>query len=138
MDRRLVFAIVGILVVLGGVSGYLVLHNQSTTQTTPKAPTMTMPVTGGTSNQAATGHSIVIQNFAFSPASLTVAKGTTVTWTNNDSTAHTVTETDGKKGPDSSSIDQGATYSFTYDAPGTDQYHCSIHPSMTGTVTVTE
>jgi plastocyanin len=75
---------------------------------------------------------------AFSPNSITVKKGTTVTWTNNDSTTHTVQETDGKSGPKSDNIAPGGTYTFTFVAAGSFAYHCSIHPSMTGTVTVTE
>lgn len=81
---------------------------------------------------------VSIANMAFSPTDITVKKGTTVTWTNQDSVAHTVTENDGKNGPSAPPLDQGKSYSFTYNQTGTFRYHCSIHPSMTGTVTVTE
>jgi len=74
----------------------------------------------------------------FSPASITVKKGTAVTWTNKDAVTHTVTENDEQKGPDSGDLASGKTYSFTYDTVGTFKYHCAIHPNMTGTVTVTE
>lgn len=78
---------------------------------------------------------VTIQNFAFSPASITVTKGTTVMWTNRDSTAHTVTgNTAG--GPASGHIQPGQSYSFTFNSAGTFPYHCSIHPEMTGSVTV--
>jgi len=80
----------------------------------------------------------MIKDFAFNPASLTVKKSTSVTWTNQDSSNHTVTETDGQTGPGSGSLGQGQTYSFTFNTAGTFHYKCSIHPSMTGTVTVTE
>ncbi|HVS78726.1 MAG TPA: cupredoxin family copper-binding protein [Candidatus Saccharimonadales bacterium] len=79
---------------------------------------------------------VSIQNFAFSPASITVKKGTTVTWTNNDSTAHTVTADSGD-GPNSQLLSQGQSYSFTFNQTGTFSYHCSIHTYMTGMVTVT-
>jgi plastocyanin len=79
--------------------------------------------------------SVTIHNFAFSPASVTVAPGTTVTWTNNDSTAHTVTADSGN-GPKSGQLQQGQTYSFTFSQAGTYAYHCSIHPEMKATVTV--
>src|ERR1700761_9071475 len=68
-----------------------------------------------TSNQAPTATNMVtIQNFAFSPANITVKKGTSVTWTNKDSTAHTVTETDGQTGPNSRDVNPGSSYSFTF------------------------
>ncbi len=78
---------------------------------------------------------VTIQNFAFSPAHLSVAPGTTVTWTNKDSVAHTVTS-DTSAWPDSGSVNTGQTFSFTFKKAGTYTYHCSIHPSMVGTVTV--
>lgn len=81
---------------------------------------------------------VAIQNFAFSPGSITVKKGTQVTWTNQDSVAHTVTENDGKNGPSAPPLNQGQSYSFTFNQTGTFHYHCSIHPDMTGTVTVTD
>ena len=81
---------------------------------------------------------ITINNYAFSPSSITVTKGTTVTWTNKDVVAHTVTETDGKSGPKSGDLNQNQTYSFTFNQVGTFKYDCSLHPYMTGTVIVTE
>jgi plastocyanin len=64
-----------------------------------------------------------------------VAVGTTVTWTNQDSTAHTVTANDGSF--DSGPIQPGKSFSHTFSTAGTVAYHCKIHPSMTATVTVT-
>lgn len=88
---------------------------------------------------AATGHAVVknvaIQNFAFSPATLTIAKGTTIKWTNKDSTAHTVTS-DTSAWHDSGSLAQGASFSFTFNKVGTFAYHCSIHPFMTAKIIV--
>lgn len=83
-------------------------------------------------------NTVTIANFAFSPADISVKAGTKVTWTNNDNTAHTVNETDGQSGPASGMVNPGASYSFTFDKPGTYHYHCSIHPEMTGTITVTQ
>jgi plastocyanin len=83
---------------------------------------------------AAAGSSVEIVNFAFAPASLTVAAGTTVTWTNNDSASHTVTADNGSFTSDK--LANGATFSQTFTTAGTFTYHCSIHPSMTATVTV--
>lgn len=83
-------------------------------------------------------NSVTIQNFAFNPSDITVKKGTTVTWTNQDSTGHTVTESDGQTGPASQVLGSGQTYSFTFNQAGTFHYHCTIHSEMTGSVTVTE
>src|SRR5215217_3928620 len=77
-----------------------------------------------------------IKNFAFNPPNVTVAPGTTVTWVNNDQTAHTATATDPAGAFDSGTLQPGQSYSFTFDKPGTYAYHCNIHPDMTATVTV--
>ncbi|MBO1415080.1 cupredoxin family copper-binding protein [Streptomyces sp. FH025] len=84
---------------------------------------------------AAATQSVTIANFAFSPGTLTVSKGTTVTWTNNDTDTHTVTSSGG--GPlNSSPLAKGASYSYTFTTAGTFAYICSIHPFMHGTVVV--
>jgi plastocyanin len=75
-----------------------------------------------------------ITDFAFNPGTIEIAVGTTVTWTNNDSVPHTVSQTGG--GFESGKMDQGATFSFTFDTPGTYEYFCQYHPNMTGTIIV--
>ena len=77
---------------------------------------------------------VTISGFAFGPQSISVPVGSTVTWMNQDSTAHTVTADDGSF--DSGPLAQAATFSRTFDAPGTFTYHCAIHSSMTGTIVV--
>jgi plastocyanin len=78
---------------------------------------------------------VTIANFAFDPATLTVKVGATVTWTNKDSSTHTVAWADGS--PSSGSLTSGgATYSRTFDAPGTFTYTCGIHPDMKGAIVV--
>ncbi len=76
---------------------------------------------------------IVIEQFKFNPASVTVPVGTTVTWQNKDSAAHTVTS---NQGFGSDRLEQGATFSHTFAAAGTYNYVCKFHPRMTGTVIV--
>ncbi len=89
-----------------------------------------------TPNPPPAAASVIIKDFSFSPASLSVAKGTTVRWTNNGPTTHTVTS-------NTSLFDSGniaapnGTFSYTFSTAGTYAYHCSIHPNMTGTITVT-
>ena len=77
---------------------------------------------------------VYIANMAFSPSTLTVTVNTTVTWTNNDGIAHTVTSTTGLF--DSGSIASKGTYSYTFTTAGTYSYKCNIHPTMTGTIVV--
>jgi|WetSurMetagenome_2_1015567.scaffolds.fasta_scaffold206416_1 plastocyanin len=77
---------------------------------------------------------VLIEQFTFDPAALTVPVGTVVTWTNKDGTIHTVTST--TKAFASDGLDQGGTFSHTFTAPGTYAYSCKLHPRMTGTVTV--
>ena len=85
---------------------------------------------------AAAPGAVSIANFAFSPAPLTVAPGTTVTWTNTDDEPHTVTSADGGKMFKSPALDTDDKFSFTFDKPGTYKYFCSIHPHMVGTIVV--
>jgi len=71
----------------------------------------------------------------YSPATFTAKAGTTVTWVNRDTTAHTVTSTTGLF--DSGRIDPGGSYSYTFTQTGTYQYDCSYHGWMKGTIVVT-
>lgn len=77
---------------------------------------------------------VKVDNFSFGPATLTVAVGTTVTWTNRDDIPHTVVSTE--KVFKSKVLDTDEKFSFTFDKAGTYPYFCSIHPKMTGSVVV--
>lgn len=100
--------------------------------------TMTMSAPADTAPQTpVTGNAVSIKNFAFAPSALTVKAGTTVTWTNQDSEAHTVTSRDTGGALHSAPLNPGQTYSYTFTTPGTYDYLCTIHPFMTATVTVT-
>ncbi len=78
---------------------------------------------------------IEIVDFSFQPSTITVPVGTTVTWINHGSAEHTVTSEDGTF--NSGNIAGGSEFKHTFSQPGTNNYHCSIHPSMTGQVAVT-
>jgi plastocyanin len=82
----------------------------------------------------AADHAVSIQGFAFSPGTVTIAVGDTVTWTNGDSPNHTATADDGSF--DTGSIANGASASATFSTAGTFGYHCAIHASMTATIVV--
>jgi plastocyanin len=81
-------------------------------------------------------NSVVIDNFSFGPASLTVARGTKVVWTNKDDEPHTVVSADNPKLMKSPALDSDDSFAFTFDQAGTYRYFCSIHPRMQGTVIV--
>ncbi|HZQ32833.1 MAG TPA: cupredoxin family copper-binding protein [Mycobacterium sp.] len=98
-------------------------------------PMATSGSSSATSSAPVAGTAVSIDNFAFSPASLTVKAGSTVTWTNHDEEPHTVVANDNSF--HSPGLDANGTYSYTFHAPGTFDYICSIHPFMHGTVVVT-
>jgi len=100
--------------------GFVALMMACTSDRSPTTPTQTKSVT--------------IANFAFSPASIVVAVGSTVTWTNTDGTAHTTTSD--ASGWDSGALAQNASFSHTFTTKGTFAYHCTFHSNMHGTVTV--
>jgi plastocyanin len=77
---------------------------------------------------------VTIDNFSFSPASITVPAGTTLTWTNHDDIPHTVVSDDQKF--KSKALDTDDKFSFTFTEPGTYSYFCSIHPKMVAKVVV--
>ena len=82
----------------------------------------------------AASDAVTIVNFAFAPDVLEVPAGTTVVWTNEDGAPHTATADEGTF--DSDRLDQGASFSYTFDTPGEYAYHCQYHP-MAGAITVT-
>jgi plastocyanin len=88
-----------------------------------------------TPGASAASHDVSISNFAFSPNSITIAPGDTVTWTNSDGTTHTVTGSNESWG--SGNMANGQTYTHQFNETGDFTYHCAIHPSMTGVVHVT-
>jgi plastocyanin len=77
---------------------------------------------------------VMAREFMFAPTSLTVAAGSTVTWTNKDDEPHTVVSEAGLFR--SAALDTNESFSFRFDKPGTYRYACSIHPRMVGTIVV--
>ena len=122
-EPLLVALLLALVLVLVGCSGY---GGSSSTGTSGGT---TGGSTGGTT---ASGTTIVEKGFAFSPASLEVKVGDTVTFTNEDSASHNVS-IDGKS---LGSQAQGASVTWTAAAAGTFPYSCTIHPSMTGQIVV--
>lgn len=122
------------VVVLGGCAGYSTSSTPAPVASTAGSPS-TVSGAGPASTHPTAASSIAIKDFAFSPQSLTVKAGTTVTTTNRDNTSHTWTATGGAF--DSHDLTQGKSFAFTFTKAGTFRYVCSIHSSMTGTVIVT-
>jgi len=115
----------------------------ATTHATPVMTTTPTPqVTATLLNQ--TNVSVTIRNFGFSPRILTVSKGTTVTWTNQDPTPHQIINDPGGSGfnPglgqifESGPLGTGESYSFTFTSTGLFPYRCAIHPAMEGQIIV--
>src|SRR5476651_2588013 len=129
--KRSIIVIIVILIIAAAIVGVYVLKGgkpaaspsptpSPTTTPSPAASPSTSPMSPASpspaqspSQSAQTTSNISITNFAFNPATVTVKKGTIVTWTNKDSVGHTVTETDAQAGPGSSLLAQGKSYSFT-------------------------
>jgi Plastocyanin len=80
-------------------------------------------------------HQVTIQGMAFSPATITIARGDTIRWTNADSAPHTATFRD--SGMDTGRLNRGASGEITFDRAGSFDYICAVHPSMRGRVIVT-
>ncbi len=101
--------------------------------------TMSMPTSSPAALSTAasvpvTGPHVSIANFTFSPSTLTVPVGSTVTWINQDDIPHTVTSVDGVF--KSAGLDTGDQFSYKFTKPGTYSYYCSIHPKMVGKIIV--
>ena len=91
---------------------------------------------GGTQAAPSGDVSIEILNFQFTPPNTTVKPGSKVTWTNGDTAAHSIQDTSPRATPVSPDMAKDATFSITYEQPGSYPYVCGIHQYMTGTVTV--
>ncbi len=76
-----------------------------------------------------------IKDLAYNPATIEIPAGTSITWTNSDAVPHTVTAQD-RALLQSGTLDAGATYSQTFDTPGTIDYFCEFHANMKGSIVV--
>lgn len=141
--------LLAVVVVLAGIVGIIALNsddeafptNRSETALEQPAGSQTKSGNGSEtkSNESAAKDTVEIKDFAFNPATITVKKGTKVTWTNQDTAKHDVTpdkESNDFKG--SELLAKGEKYEFIFNKTGTYTYHCTPHPHMKGTVIVTE
>jgi plastocyanin len=117
--------------------------SSKTSSSSSSSSSSAKPKTTASSGGAAAGGSkvaVVMKNIAFSPASVTVKKGGTVKWTNDDSVGHDVTKESGP-GPKFTSgakggMQQGDTFQQKFTTPGTIHYVCTVHANMRATVVV--
>jgi plastocyanin len=89
----------------------------------------------GQSNGTGNTYQVNIDNFSFTPATLTVPVGAKVTWTNKDDVPHTVVSTN-KAFAHSPALDTDQSFSYAFAKAGTYEYYCSVHPKMVGKVVV--
>jgi plastocyanin len=129
------FAAVG----LAACGGTKTTSSSAATAGTTTTMPMPAPVTTGPPPSAASAVAtpdVMITNFAFSPAVVTIKAGTTVTWTNKDEEPHTVFSSSANM-KSATLAGTTNTFSHTFSTPGTFAYNCTIHPFMHGTVVVT-
>ncbi|GHE83898.1 hypothetical protein GCM10017786_13960 [Amycolatopsis deserti] len=84
----------------------------------------------------AASQAVMMEGYAYSPSSLTVRVGDTVTWTNHDQAPHDVVTTSAPVAFKSAMLSQGQSWSYTFTTPGTYSYYCSVHPDMRATIVV--
>lgn len=130
MKKNIIFCLLVLSLMILGCSAQTQQQSQQTSTQQTTTPTQAT----GAEPAAASGSSILINGFSFRPKELTVAKGTSVTWTNQEPTKHSVISDDGKF--ESTIMAEGKSWSYTFNDAGTYTYHCGIHPGMTGTVVV--
>ena len=125
-----------IVVAVAAAVAVLILAACGSSASTASSGSSTTP--SSTSTAGGSAAAVTIQNFAFTPQTLTVKAGTTVPWTNRDSAPHTVTSADGISTSANTtslfngSVNSGAKFSYTFTKAGTYYYVCSIHKSQAG------
>lgn len=154
MAKKIIIIVLVLAVLVGGVYVFMTRSDSNSASTQEPVTsggvdsedtsaeigkTQQQPTNAGSTDTANTSTSIEIKEFAYSPAKVTVKKGTTVTWTNQDSMRHDVNpDNPTEEFEKSSLLAKGESYSVTFNTAGTYSYYCSPHPYMKGTITVTE
>ena len=127
MKRGLISGIV-IAVIIIAVIAFFILNNKPATVNN-------LPTFSSSTANHQNINAIEISNFAFSPQTVTLNAGDSISWINKDSAPHTITSNSGKELV-SSSLASGQSYSHTFNVVGTYEYHCSIHTTMKGVIIV--
>lgn len=143
MDRTKTYVVFGLVAGVLAIAGLILFNTMSKEEVgtgvdTDRQNTVQQPEQQS-EQQPVASNSVVISNHAYSPATITVKKGTTVTWTNQDFDEHDITPdspTDDFK--QSNLLGRGDSYSVTFNETGTFTYFCTPHPEMIGSVEVVE
>jgi plastocyanin len=159
MTKLIMTSIVGAVLILGVAYSPLLLGqlhvahaqgNETTAMTSSNATSMSGNLTSSNATSASGGASVSMSPGSSSPSNgkfyipdpVNVSTGATITWTNDDTTLHTVTSGSPESGAasgsefDSSYLGAGKTFQHTFATAGTFDYYCTLHPFMTGTVVV--
>jgi plastocyanin len=129
MNIRVIIGIIIIVVIIGGA--FVLMHKENSMDQMNTAQSQKSSVIA---TKTISKNAVTIQNFAFSPATITIKKGQSITWTNEDSAGHSATADDNSW--DTGVLSQGQSKAITFAKVGTYAYHCSIHPNMKAIVIV--
>lgn len=141
MDKKnVIYIVIALVIVLLGFYFFMPAkvvqqNQQQTTNQTPVVNNQNQTPAPAIQTISAKTYNVSIVNFAFSPSTLNINKGDTIVWTNNDSAPHQV-KGDALGSLSSPVMTLKQTYSFIFNDASTFNYHCAIHPSMTGVVVV--
>lgn len=152
MNTKAMVAIVAGVVIVGGTAAWFILKPNTTQTGNPAGKrhdessaqqvTTESPQSPATNETEVSEVQVSIKNFQYTPSNITIKKGTTVVWTNEDGVGHNVVSNSDAPagGPPSEAplLGKNQQFTFTYDFVGTFGYHCTPHPNMTGQVTVIE
>jgi len=135
---RKIFLSLGAIALLGaGCQPSAPTPTQAPMQPAANTPSATMPIKGAPTPAPVTAK-VEIKDNVFSPQQLAIKPGDTVVWTNTGKSNHTVTGVGAVLLWDSGNLAPGQQFKRTFDQPGVYQYHCSIHPGMSGAIIVGE
>lgn len=130
MKQKYIIAIVFVIIVTAISGGLLVGYSKK------NLPMMSMDMSSKVS-PVQTNKVMIEEGHKYSPDTISVKQGTTVTWTNIDADERHSVTVDGGEGPDSALLAKGQSYTYTFTKVGTVSYHCEVHPDMHGKVIVT-
>ncbi len=139
MKKNVLIPIIIAIVVIVGLAAALTRKNVKSTNTSNSTTRATNTDSSATKPDATSQNTIVLKNLDFMTKKLTIKKGETVTWKNEDTAKHTVTFDDEKMQSGSSQLfGPGESYNYTFNNVGTYSYHCTPHPFMKASIEVIE
>lgn len=141
MKKSSAIIIIVVLIAVAAVAAFAAMGAGNKNNTQTQSTASTTPTENSTnkqsSNTATSTNAVEIKNFSFTPGTIKVKVGETVTWTNQDSAEHSViADNESADAPRSELLAKGESYSFSFKKAGTYAYHCGAHPYMKATVTV--